>query len=431
MHSIRQISALAAIAGALALPASAAADSIVFTRDHNVWLADAEGGSQHQVTVDGTADNPWRSPSQADDGTIVAARAKPISGPLYRLRQNGDVINQIPLPAMQAGPFAPAVSPDGRLVAYEHGFARYVNGWLETGSDIRYAHADGSGGTEQWPGVSTGATAPSWIDSGRLLAGRGSVAFAQVPGQAAAQWWSDYDHYGLFGSGAGLSDGEAAGGRVAMVRGGDVDGNTVVLYDAPNGTAAAPAYACTIGDPAAGPNGRRFADPTLSADGRRVYTQQGDGIHVAYGPPGGGCDGWTERKLVEGGAEPDWGPANVNPGPRTPAGGGGGAGQTPPIGGGGGGGSTPPPARAPAGRTPTRRPAPRRASSCTRLKGAKRTACLTREKRARAVAACKKTKKGKALTRCLKAAKRLKVAPARRARGAASGVPAHEARVAR
>ncbi|MDW5597727.1 hypothetical protein VSS74_25470 [Conexibacter stalactiti] len=409
MHSIRKLTAIAVTAGALAAPASAAADSIVYTRGHNIWLADGDGGSQYQVTTDGTAENPWRSPSQADDGTIVAARAKPNGGPLHRLRQNGDVINQIPLPAMQAGPFDPAVSPDGALIAYEHTFARYVNGWLETGSDIRYARADGSGGTEQWPGVSTGATAPSWIDNGRTLVGRGSVAFTQQPGSASQQWWSDYDHYGIFGAGGDLSDGETAGGRVAMIRGGAVDGNTVVVYDAAGGIGATPGYLCTIGDPAAGPNGRRFADPTLSADGRRVYTQQGDGIYVAVAPAGNGCDGWTERRVIDGGAEPDWGPANVNPGPRTPVGGGG-----------GGGGTSPAPAPAPAPapvRTPTAPSAPsgtraparapsRAANRCARLKGAKRTACLKQVKRAQAIARCKRTKKAKALTRCVRAAKR-------------------------
>ena len=39
---------------ALATAAPAAADSLVFSRDNNVWLANADGTGQYQVTLDGT-----------------------------------------------------------------------------------------------------------------------------------------------------------------------------------------------------------------------------------------------------------------------------------------------------------------------------------------------------------------------------------------
>lgn len=283
---------LAGATAAIGLPAvaaSPAAASLVFVKDHDVWLANDDGSGQYRVTTDGTPQNPWQSPSQADDGTIVAARQLPRSGPLFVLRQNGDVVRQIPLPSMQFGPFDPAVSPDGRTVAYTHGFSRYVNGWLETGTDIRYARTDGSGGTENWPGVSTGATTPSWIDSNMTFVGRGSLAYDQRPGQAPTQWWSDYDHYGTFGQGEDLSDGEVAGQRVVMVRGMNVP-NTLQLYRV-SGRLGTPVPTCTVSDPADGPLGRKYADPTLSSDGRRIFWQEGDGIWTATTPAGEGCDG--------------------------------------------------------------------------------------------------------------------------------------------
>ena len=52
----------------------ASADSIVYVKDANVWLASGDGGSQYQVTTDGTAAQPYRSPSQADDGTIAVVQ---------------------------------------------------------------------------------------------------------------------------------------------------------------------------------------------------------------------------------------------------------------------------------------------------------------------------------------------------------------------
>jgi predicted lipoprotein with Yx(FWY)xxD motif len=67
--------ALAGVLAAAALAFAAApagASSIVYVKDGNVWLTDADGAKQYQVTFDGG----YTSPSQADDGTIVAWRAK-------------------------------------------------------------------------------------------------------------------------------------------------------------------------------------------------------------------------------------------------------------------------------------------------------------------------------------------------------------------
>jgi hypothetical protein len=56
----------------LALAATASAHSIVYIKDGNVWLTSPDAAKQYQVTCDGG----YASPSQADDGTIVALRAK-------------------------------------------------------------------------------------------------------------------------------------------------------------------------------------------------------------------------------------------------------------------------------------------------------------------------------------------------------------------
>src|ERR687891_1756167 len=100
-----------------ALPAAASADSIVFIKSHNVWLANADGTGQYQVTQDGTADRPWRAPSQADDGTIAAGHGDDI----VRMRQNGTVLNTMDPPALLNSVGHPvdgpavdvAISPDG------------------------------------------------------------------------------------------------------------------------------------------------------------------------------------------------------------------------------------------------------------------------------------------------------------------------------
>src|SRR6476619_6686851 len=117
---------LAVLVAALALPGAAAADSLVYVLAGNVWIANADGSNAYQVTLDGTAAYPYASPSQADDGTIVAVRATATTRrQLYRMRQNGELLNPpINTPAPGTGALDARVSPDGRLVAYW--FARTV-----------------------------------------------------------------------------------------------------------------------------------------------------------------------------------------------------------------------------------------------------------------------------------------------------------------
>jgi hypothetical protein len=217
----RRCAALAALAATLTLglAAPAAADSLVFIKDHDVWLSRPDGTGQYRVTMDGTAASPYASPSQADDGTIVAMRAAPVGAPMVRLRQNGDVLNEISPGALQAGPFAPHVSPDGRHVAFQVVYGKVLNGYFETSTDVRIVRADGSAPGE-YELVGARSMTPSWVDSGRLLVGTGTVAGIRALGGTLTPWWSDYDHHTrYFPNGEDLHDGEVAPGRVAMVRG--------------------------------------------------------------------------------------------------------------------------------------------------------------------------------------------------------------------
>jgi hypothetical protein len=325
----RLATALAGVccAASLVAAAPAAADSLVFVKDGNVWLSNPDGSGQYQVTFDGTPGNPYVSPSQADDGTLVAGRAQPNGGPLYRLRQNGELINTIPVGAMLAGPFAPQVSPDGQLVAFEHVFSRSVNGYIETSSDVRFTRADGS--TPNGFGeAGRGAGAPSWIDSGRAFVGINTIATTVVPGQASVEWWSDYDHQPTwFSFGQSVEDGEvAANGSIAVVRGEGSTG-TIQLYRSSGGFTTLPTPTCTLSEPSPGPAGQEFVDPTFSPSGAALAWQEGNGIWIEDVDPG--CKG-NPQLLIPGASEPDWGPAPVNPGPRSvPAGPGAPAGQAP------------------------------------------------------------------------------------------------------
>src|SRR5215213_11885622 len=100
---------------ALALAPAASADSIVFTKDSNVWVAAPDGSGQRAVTTDGSATAPYSDASQADDGTILALRGTR----LVRLDGQGNalapamntVMTDKPLSISAVGPFDPQISP--------------------------------------------------------------------------------------------------------------------------------------------------------------------------------------------------------------------------------------------------------------------------------------------------------------------------------
>lgn len=299
---------------AIAACGTAAADSLVFIKDNNVWLSNPDGSGQFQVTTDGSADNPYQSPSQADDGTIVAACKQPNGGPLYRMKQNGELLGTVPTGPMLAGPFEPQVSPDGQTVAYEHVFSKVINGYLETSSDVRFTKTDGST-PNGFAEVGRGAGYPSWVDSGRAFVGINATTTTVVPGQAPVDWWSDYDHQPVyFSNGESIEDGEVApNGNIAVVRG-EMENNTIQLYRSTGGFTSLPTPTCTLKDPSPGPAGQRFADPTFSPSGDAIAWQEGNGIWSET--LGADCAQAQPKLLIAGASEPDWGPAPVNPEPR-------------------------------------------------------------------------------------------------------------------
>src|SRR5689334_15458032 len=127
-----RISPLAIVLAALALPATAQADSISFIKGGDVWLAAPDGSQQTRLTTSGA----YKAASQGDDGTLVAISDRK----LYRLdRTTGAILNEIntPLGIGWFGPWEPAVSPDGTKVAYE---IRDFNGYPA----VAYSNTDGS-----------------------------------------------------------------------------------------------------------------------------------------------------------------------------------------------------------------------------------------------------------------------------------------------
>jgi len=286
---------------ALALPATAHADSISFIKGGDVWLAEPDGSGGVQLTNQGT----YKAASQGDDGTLVAVSGSRI----YRLdRATGAVINQIntPLGIGWFGPWEPAVSPDGTKVAYE---IRDFNGYPA----VAYSNTDGS--IQSRP-LHTGWTWPAWIDNTWLLHSEKPNALSKdtivravgSPNNEGTPW---FGHPGR----TPLADVDIKGNLFAGIT--DDAIMTVFRFSGEPGTGEV--EGCFQYEQPTG----KFTGPAFSPDARSLVWGEGDGIWRGEMPDfSGGCVAPPSgRLIIPGAANPDWSPAGVPavPGPPPPA----------------------------------------------------------------------------------------------------------------
>lgn len=126
MSLVLVASALIMVAPATS-PASAvtSAGSIVFIKNHNVWVSRPDGSGQGALTSTGTSAASWRSPEQSDVGTVVATRGTRV----VRMNQWGTELNSFdPSDLRNSGGewiggamTHVTISPDGSKVTYTYG----------------------------------------------------------------------------------------------------------------------------------------------------------------------------------------------------------------------------------------------------------------------------------------------------------------------
>ncbi|MDA0181671.1 hypothetical protein OJ997_15300 [Solirubrobacter phytolaccae] len=293
-----RLSPLALVLTALALPATAQADSISYIKGGDVWIASPDGSNQTRITTSGA----YKAVSQGDDGTLVAVSDRD----LYRLdRTTGAVLNEIntPLGIGWFGPWEPAVSPDGTKVAYE---LRDINGYPA----VAYSNTDGS--IQSRP-LHTGWTWPSWIDNTWLVHSEKPNALAEdtivravgSPNNEGTPWFT---HPGR----TPLADVDIKGDLFAGITNDTI--LTVFRFTGEPGTGAVDG--CFQYE---NPSGGKFTGPAFSPDARALVWGEGDGIWRGDMPNlSGGCIAPPDGRLIIPGAyNPDWSPAAV-PVPQTP-----------------------------------------------------------------------------------------------------------------
>jgi hypothetical protein len=328
------------------LPAYARADSIVYLKNGQVWIANADGSGARAFTQHAYG---WASPSEADNGTVVAAGGlarvnadgtdSDGSSELYRFAPDGNQIgNPIPTYGSYSSPSCPyyppssvRVSPDGARIAY---------GILDCG-------AGGENVTLWTPVTATGLsfpnqtrgqvdfTEPIWIDNSRFaISHAGPPVFGAHWGEHAI---GDGDNVGEGWAEPAMDDDTAhavisRSGKQAAVFFEDgaswTDGKphnvALWLYSNP---AMPAAFNAGYGNPVCKVtlDASKWVDdvsPTLSPDGTKLLWGDRSGVEIA--PITSGCAAVVPHLLVAGGSEPFYSAGNVHAAaahPRQPGGG--------------------------------------------------------------------------------------------------------------
>ncbi len=314
--------------------APAAADSISYVKDGDVWLTSPDGARQVQVTRDGG----YTFASQADDGTLLGLHGQR----LRRLDRTGRILADFSTPVSDVpagssftstGPIDPQLSPDGTKVAYGYRF-QYTrfdpycgapNG-CSTGKVMvgtGYSHADRTTAWDE-PGLGrhTGWMWPSWIDDSHVL-------MSDVAEILNDQVWTDTVGDGANGqpwfqgtNEATVRDGELSrdGRALALVESRGWRDNEVRIYRVVEPIPARPSLCLRLDGDVPVNSELGYSSPSFSPDGRSLVLDDGRDVRIVRGMDLDGCSGAEGAGvLIPGAHDPDWGPADLPataPGPQ-------------------------------------------------------------------------------------------------------------------
>jgi hypothetical protein len=333
--SLRRLAGAAVTVLSLVAAAPAAADSIAYIQNGDVWLASPDGARRQQVTRTGG----YYYVSQADDGTMAAL----VGGEkLQKLSRTGQVLAEFPTyvsdgspvggPVTQFhGPFDPEISPDGSKIAFE-----YFNDTYDADPGCNeltvppcfvYTQSQGVGITSSTGftgvdayGLLTGWIAPHWVSNDLLLRSspganlNDDAVFTPVGSQTNDHWFYDpnqglgvedvelsRDLQTVVGI-AGFYDEKLRVYRTTMSPFGAPDWDHTPFTNHQNVPVAQQCYELA----------GKFESTTLAPSGKAMAYGTADGVFVAAIPDN--CQPGSPGALLFPGAKhPDWGPADAPP----------------------------------------------------------------------------------------------------------------------
>jgi hypothetical protein len=314
---------------ALAFAAAAHANSIVFIKDGDVWLARGDGSGQRAITKNGTDVKPYRSPAYSDTGVISAVRGRRdihfFNRRGKRLRKKRDISGG-PTPPFDAVIIDHSISPNGKTLASTLWIsARSSDPPSEpAGEDLDTSvwYTKTKNGKMAVDGTTDGGKNVTWASN------RVPIVFAPYVFKSAdawvvdlagdpndpRQWFQDQANPepGSFTDGEPLDDGELTRQRdkIAVVRGPNTTASsapTMLRVYGMTNLVDRPTERCDL---RSAPN-TRVESPSWSPDGAQLAWSEADGIWVSPIAGGAGDCAAAPRQLIAGGSQPDWGPANV------------------------------------------------------------------------------------------------------------------------
>ena len=303
-----------ALAAALALAAPAAADNIVYSgSDGNLWTTTTDGSVKKQLTADGTAELPYRGPTQTNDGRVLTWR-----GQFFSVRGlDGSLKAAWQAPtggSFYKTPLAAQVAPDGGFVTWSYIHSAHVS--EPPFQRVSFQTPDGGTPAPCTINCHSGFSDPRWIPNtpyaGMISTSRTEIRVQQGGSAAPVAWASTTDEFEGF-------DVSRTGNRILIVttpdgtpaQGQHQAGQLEVFQ----GTAAPPAGGSVV---CAAPLGDETSQPRWAPDGSAFTWSDAAGVWTSPAPvagPGGVCT-IAPKLIAAGGSSPDWGPAA---GPTKPA----------------------------------------------------------------------------------------------------------------
>jgi hypothetical protein len=326
------LACLGAFAAAAVAAPAAQADSVVYLKGGNVWIAAPDGSRARQLTLHQYG---WSSPSEADDGTIVAAgglqRVNPGgtdsdgSDQLYRFHPDGNQIGgPIPTYGSYSTPSCPAyppsrvrVSPDATRIAYGiyacGDFGHMVALWTPS-SATGLSFPDQTQGQVDFMN-------PAWIDSSTFTVSHNGppvfgahwgVHSVEAPDNTGPGWFDSHSPMDNMTADAVIS----RSGQEAVVFFNDAhdwtDGRPrnvrLVVYSNPSMPSD---FSGAFGDPVCNValDASQISDvlrlsPSLSPDGTKVLWGDDRGVEIASLDNPSNCASIAPRLLIPGASQP-------------------------------------------------------------------------------------------------------------------------------
>ena len=305
----RLTAALAAVAivAAIAVPSAAASSIAYVASDGNVHLVAPDGSRDLPLTTNATPDAKYRSPSQLDDGRVMAVgKSNGTSSFAFFFARDGQMLESRLLPSSGSGGFAPyseaQASPDGGVIAYD--YRHFDCGVFPCQGNQRVGFVAGPGQTNPCLiNCHVGYVAPRWVPGTPYAAMVGqsfNAVYVQNGGASPVGWFTYEGEVRVFGLDL------RANKIVTSVGEGDTE--YMVLEQMTGAPPAVPQSQCSVSMP----DGAR---PRLSPDGSMVAWSAPEGVMVSPTPAQSGGIGTlcqlTPKLIAAGGSEPEWGVADL------------------------------------------------------------------------------------------------------------------------